>query len=288
MLAGSWIGFAVIVGLLTLGWVHRRKEGFFGRGEKFGTGLVIALGIATPLVILVTLFVYSDIFVLRSTAAPAPGTTSMTINVSGHQWFWEVAYAGTTAVTANEIHIPVRTNVDVVGTTDDVIHSFWVPELNRKIDLIPGRVNRELLESDRVGKFRGQCAEFCGVQHANMGVYVFAQQPGAFRRWLANQARSARAPATGPERRGLQVFLSHPCAGCHAIRGTSATGRIGPDLTHFASRSTLAALTVPSTASEVGQWIRNPNTIKPGAKMPSLPLTTKDVNALVAYLESLK
>ena len=288
MFTGAWIGFAVIVALLALGWVHRRKEGFFGRGEKFGTGLVIGFGIATPIVVLVTLFVYADIFVVRSTAAPAPGTTTMTIDVVGHQWFWGVRYAGTKAVTANEIHIPVRTNVDVVGTTSDVIHSFWVPQLNRKIDLIPGRVNRVLLEADRVGTFRGQCAEFCGLQHANMGVYVFAQPRAAFRRWLANQERPARSLTTSLERRGRRVFLGHACAGCHTISWTSANGRIGPDLSHFGSRTTLAALTVPNNATELAQWIRQPQTIKPGAKMPSLPLSGNDVQALVAYLESLK
>jgi cytochrome c oxidase subunit II len=288
MMTGAWMGFAVIVGLLTLGWVHRRKEGFFGKGEKFGTGLVIGLGIATPIVVLITLFVYSDIFVINSTAAPTPGSTRMNIDVVGHQWFWEVRYPGTQAVTANEIHIPVRTRVGVVGTTRDVIHSFWVPELNRKIDLIPGRVNRVLLDADRAGTFRGQCAEFCGIQHANMGVYVFAQPPGKFRRWLAIQSRPARAPATPLERRGRQVFVSHACAGCHTIRGTSAAGKIGPDLTHFASRTTLGALTVPNNATELAQWIRNPQTIKPGVKMPSLPLTGRDVQGLVDYLQSLK
>jgi cytochrome c oxidase subunit II len=288
MLAGCTVGFALLLTFVLLGWFHRKREGFFGRGDSFGTGLVIGLGIVTPIVLLVTLFVYSNIFVLKSTAAPAPGTTARTIDVVGHQWFWEVRYPGTPVVTANEIHIPVRARVGVVGTTTDVIHSFWVPELNRKIDLIPGRVNRVLLESDRVGTFRGQCAEFCGIQHANMGVYVFAQGPGAFRRWLANQSRPARTPATSLERRGRHVFLSHACAGCHTIRGTSAAGKIGPDLTHFASRTTLAALTVPNNATELAQWIRNPQTIKPGVKMPSLPLNGNDVQALVDYLQSLK
>jgi cytochrome c oxidase subunit II len=290
MLAGCTIGFVILLTLVLMGYTRRRREGFFfGTGERAGTGAVIALGIVTPIVLLVTLFVYSDIFVLRSTAAPPPGKTSMTINVVGHQWFWEVRYAGTKVVTANEIHIPTeRRGVDLIGTTDDVIHSFWVPELNRKIDLIPGRTNSILLQAQRPGVYRGQCSEFCGVQHANMGVYVFAQRPAAFHRWLANQSRPARAPTGGLASRGRQVFLSHACAGCHTIRGTPAAGRIGPDLTHFGSRSTLAALTVPNTATELAQWIRNPNTIKPGVKMPSLPLTNTDVNSLVAYLESLK
>jgi cytochrome c oxidase subunit II len=289
MMTGAWIGFAIIIGLLVLGYVRRKREGFFfGRGEKAATGFVIGIGIVTPIVLLVTLFVYSDIFVLKSTAAPTPGSTQMTIDVVGHQWWWEVRYEGTKAVTANEIHIPTGSRVLVRGTTDDVIHSFWVPELNKKIDLVPGRVNTELLATDTPGTYRGQCAEFCGIQHANMGVEVVAQRPAAFRRWLDGQARPAPQPKTALERRGEQFFVSHPCAGCHTISGTKADGKIGPDLTHFVSRRTIAALTVPNDATELAQWIRQPSTIKPGVKMPSLPLDNADVSALVAYLESLK
>jgi cytochrome c oxidase subunit 2 len=200
--------------------------------------------------------------------------------VIGHDWWWEARYAGTPVVTANEIHIPTQTRVQVVGTTADVIHSFWVPELARKIDLIPGRQNRLLLEADEPGRYRGQCSEFCGVQHAHMAVVVVAQQPAAFRRWLANQ----KQPATSVN----ATFISESCGSCHMIRGTSARGTVGPDLTHFASRQTLAALTLPNTRAFVRAWIRDPGRFKPGTRMPKLPLSTKQVDELATYLERLK
>jgi cytochrome c oxidase subunit II len=289
MLTGAWIGFAVIAFLLLLGWVRRNRSHLpFGGGDRAATGLVIGLGVAVPILVLTILFVYADIFVIRSTAAPKPSSTSMTIQVVGHDWFWEVRYPGTAAVTANEIHIPVGTRVDLVGTTADVIHSFWVPALNRKIDLIPGRENRILLEADRPGVYRGQCAEFCGLQHAHMSLYVFAEPKAKFDAWLANMARPAPAPRGAEARRGEQVFLSEPCAACHQIRGTSARGQIGPDLTHLATRTTLAALAIPNTRSDLSDWIADPQHAKPGNRMPALALKPDELKALVAYLDGLR
>jgi cytochrome c oxidase subunit 2 len=273
-------GFTLVSFLLLLGWLRRnRRELPFGGDERVATGLVIGLGIVTPIVLLSALFVWSDIFVMRSTAAPAQGSTELTIQVVGHDWWWEARYAGTPVVTANEIHIPTRTRVEVVGTTADVIHSFWVPELARKIDLIPGRENRLLLEADRPGRYRGQCSEFCGVQHAHMAVAVVAQTPADFRRWLARQ----RQPAS----ESSETFM-HSCASCHTIRGTRADGTVGPDLTHVASRQTLAALTIPNTRDFLRAWIRDPGQFKPGARMPKLPLTPRELDQLVAYLERLE
>src|SRR5207244_71782 len=160
-------------------------------------------GIGIPIVVLVALFVVSDLVVLRDTDAPQARTTAMTVQVIGHQWFWEARYsapATPTAVTANEIHIPARTRVNLVGTTADVIHSFWVPRLNRKIDLVPGYRNHVLLYADKPGRYRGQCAELCGLQHAHMGLVVVADPPARFRAWLAAQARPRAAPATAPAR----------------------------------------------------------------------------------------
>jgi cytochrome c oxidase subunit 2 len=239
-------------------------------------------------IILLALFVYSDVFVMRSTAAPAPGATRLTVDVIGHQWFWEVRYPGTPVVTANEIHIPVRTPVDVVGTTADVIHSFWVPQLNRKIDLIPGRTNRVLLEADRPGRYRGQCSEFCGLQHAHMAVLVIAESRAQFRAWLRDQSTQARAPSTPEEGQGAHVFETQACAGCHAIRGTSARGAIGPDLTHLGSRLTIGAVTLPNDPAALRSWLADPQHAKPGVKMPSLPLSPAQLNALTVYLESLR
>jgi cytochrome c oxidase subunit II len=288
-MTGAWIGFAVVCGLLFLGWLRRnRSELPFGGEDKAGTALVIGLGIAVPVVVLSLLFFWSDVVVLRSTAAPKPTSTRMTVHVIGHQWWWEVRYGGSKAVTANEIHIPAGVPVQIVGTTDDVIHSFWIPELNRKIDLIPGRTNRLLLDADRPGTYEGHCAEFCGLQHAHMVATVIAQPPAAFRAWLSNMAKPARAPATEQEKRGHDVFLSQPCSACHSLRGSKASGDVGPDLTHLQTRARLAAGTIPNDPAHLAGWIVDPQHFKPGNKMPALKLGGSDFADLLAYLESLK
>jgi cytochrome c oxidase subunit II len=289
MLGGACVGFAVVMALLFLGWWRRKQPQLpAGHGERTATALIVCLGVVVPIVALTSLFVWADVFVLRSTAAPSRGSTAMTIDVVGHDWWWEVRYAGTTAVTANEIHIPTGTRVEVVGSTADVIHSFWVPELNRKIDLIPGRKNRLLLEADDPGTYRGQCSEFCGLQHAHMSVVVIAQEPAAFRRWLANMARPAGERSGGvAAREGRTVFLDKACADCHTIRGTAAHGDVGPDLTHLATRETLAAATIPNRPGYLRGWIDDPQAVKPGAIMPAVPLTTRELDQLTAYLETL-
>jgi len=289
MLGGAWIGLTLVAVLLVLGWVRRNRDALpFGGGERAATRLVVGLGIVTPILVLTGLFLWSDIFVIRSTAAPARGSTALTVQVTGHQWFWEIRYPGMKAVTANELHIPVDTRVNVVGTTADVIHSLWVPELNRKIDLIPGRTNSVLLYADRVGTYPGQCAEFCGLQHAHMELLVVAEPRARFERWLHGESGSAR-PGTGAEaQRGQQLFLTEGCADCHQIRGTSAQGQVGPDLTHVASRTTLAGATIPNDRADLTAWLRDPQRAKPGNKMPELPLSSRDIAALVSYLEELK
>jgi len=288
MFGVACVGFALVCALLSVGWFRRRRAvAVTAAAERRGTMLVVVLGVAMPIAVVSALFIWADIFVIKSTAAPAPASTALTIDVTGHQWWWEVRYEGTRAVTANEIHIPVRTRVDVVGTSDDVIHSLWVPELNRKIDLIPGRTNRLLLESDEPGLFRGQCSEFCGLQHAHMTVSVIAQTQSAFRAWLARMSKPARAPTTPMQQAGRRTFLSTSCASCHTVRGTAAHGDVGPDLTHLASRATLAAVTIPNTAAELDAWIKDPQAIKPGSKMPAVPLTGRQLGDLTAYLEAL-
>jgi cytochrome c oxidase subunit II len=289
MLGGAAIGFAVILVLLTLGWLRRHRENLpFGIGERGGARMVLGLGVATPVVLLSALFIWSDVFLIKKTQPAAASSTALTVEVIGKQWFWEFRYPDPGAVTANELHIPVHTRVNVVGTTADVIHSFWVPELNRKIDLIPGRRNRVTLESDRTGVFRGQCAEFCGLQHAHMAVLVFVQTKSEFQRWLSNMAKPARGANGAEARRGRDLFDSESCSGCHQIRGTPAHGQIGPDLTHLATRTTLASGTIPNTRADLADWIRDPQHFKPGNKMPALELSQSDVRALVAYLEGLR
>jgi cytochrome c oxidase subunit II len=281
----SCFGFGVIAFLLLLGWWRRNQPNLpRGGGERAATGVVLGMGIALPIALLSALFVWSDLDVTRSTAAPAPGTTAMTIHVIGHQWWWEVRYDGTDVVTANEIHIPIKTRVDVLLSTADVIHSFWIPELNRKTDMIPGLHNRQLLIANKPGVYRGQCSEFCGLQHAHMAVEVVAQTRGDYEAWLHHQEQPAKASSS----RGAQLFQQQACSGCHQIRGTPAHGDVGPDLTHFASRSTIAALTIPNTPANVRYWIQHPQEVKPGNKMPDLQLSNADWNALAAYLETLR
>jgi len=293
MMGGAWIGMALVVFLLFWSWKRRNRRGFGSdtegekAGERAGWYVVVGLGIALPIVVIATLFVVADIFVIKTTQAPAASKTRLTVDVIGHQWWWEVRYPGTSVVTANEIHIPARTPVRVNVTTADVIHSFWVPELNRTIDAIPNKTNAIELYADAVGRYRGQCDEFCGLQHAHMAFYVFADPPAKFRRWLAAQAKPAAPPTTALARQGEQVFVNGPCSSCHQIRGTSAHGYVGPDLTHLQSRTTLGALTIPNRKGYLGGWIMDSQHIKPGNQMPDINLSGPQLQAVLAYLEGL-
>jgi cytochrome c oxidase subunit 2 len=290
MLGVSTLVFFGAVALLTIAWFTRRTPGlpFLGEREHVNQGMVVVFGIAIPMVTLIALFGVSDVYLVGKTSPPNPRTTAMTVDVIGHQFWWEVRYPGSAAVTANEIHIPVDTRVNVVATTADVIHSFWVPQLNRKIDEIPGMRNRVLLYSNRTGVFRGQCSQFCGSQHANMAMYVFVQPRPAFNAWLANMSAPARRPPSAEAMAGQKLFMNAQCASCHQIRGTPAQATIGPDLTHLETRVSLAALTIPNSPSKLAAWIRDPQRIKPGNRMPDLGLSDREVNELVAYLEGLR
>ena len=294
MMGGAWIGLAIVVALLFWSWKRRNRRGLGSDragekpGERASWYVVVAAGIAMPIVVVATLFVISDIFVIQTTQAPASAATKLTVQVIGHQWWWEIRYPGTRAVTANEIHIPARTPVRVEVRGADVIHSFWVPELNRKIDAIPGRTNSIVLDADEAGRYRGQCAEFCGLQHAHMGFYVFADPPARFRSWLAHEATPAAPPSSALERTGQRLFMGGACSSCHTIRGTNAQGYVGPDLTHVADRTTLAALTLSNRRSDLAGWIGNAQHYKPGNQMPDLNLTASGRQALVAYLEGLR
>jgi cytochrome c oxidase subunit II len=290
MLVVAGIVFLGAVAMLVVGWVRRDRPGlpFLGENERTNTALVVLFGMAIPIVILVALFVASDLVLLAETDAPAADSTAMKVTVTGHQWFWQVRYEGKDAETANEIHIPVRTPVDLQVRSADVIHSFWVPELNRKIDTIPGQTNAIELYAERPGVYRGQCAEFCGLQHAHMAFRVYAEPMPKFKAWLANLKQPAREPTTPLAQQGRQAFMQDGCAACHTIAGTEAEGTVGPNLTHLAGRETLAADTIPNTPEELFRWIQNPQSIKPGVKMPGLGLGPEKFHAIVAYLTGLK
>ncbi len=287
MLVGSAVALAIVALILLAAWIRRNRPGVPGvrDGDRAAVSVVIGLGLVVPIALLSALFLFGNVFLIRKTTMPTAAAAlgdrpSLTVRVIGHQFWWEVRYPGSPAVTANEIHIPVRTPVRVLVSTDDVIHSFWVPQLNRKIDMIPEQTNEVLLYADRPGRYRGQCAEFCGLQHAHMGMYVFADPPAVFRAWLARE--SAPAPAAGS---GLFV---DKCGSCHTIRGTEATSRVGPDLTHVGSRTSLAAVAIPNTPARLREWLRDPQRVKPGNQMPRVELTDAQIRRLVTYLEARK
>jgi cytochrome c oxidase subunit 2 len=252
-------------------------------------GVVAAGGITV--VALLALLVAS----IRSGSALAAledDADALVIRVTGRQWWWQIEYQhddpAHSATTANEIHVPVGRTVHLELTSADVIHSFWVPSIHGKKDLIPARINRTWIRIDEPGEYLGQCAEFCGLEHARMAIKVIAEPPSAFEAWLAHQREPARAPASDQARRGLQVFTGSPCVLCHAIAGTTAGGRLGPDLTHLGSRSTLAAGVLPNSIGNLAGWLLDPQRVKPGVHMPATALAAPDLHALLAYLEGLQ
>jgi cytochrome c oxidase subunit II len=211
-----------------------------------------------------------------------------TVEVVGHRWWWEVHYPGHDVVTANEVVMPVGEPVRVQLTTRDVIHSFWVPRLDRKLDLVPGRRNEFDLTAERPGLYEGECAEFCGLQHARMRFTARALPAREFQDWLAREAQPAAEPATDEQRKGQAVFLGGSCAACHTIKGTPAGGQVGPELTHVASRDRIAAGTLVNSPGNLAGWISDPQALKPGAHMPPSTLRGDELQALLAYLRSLR
>jgi cytochrome c oxidase subunit 2 len=252
--------------------------------------------IAVHSALLITIFTLFVVLVMSIvTGAKVGGISSknpVTIQITGHQWWWEVTYpnsqADQTVITANEIHVPVGTPVVVLTSSADVIHSFWAPNINGKRDLLPGYQNAVWMQVDKPGIYRGQCAEFCGYQHAHMGFEIVAQSTEEFSKWLEQQRKPAEPPRDPDAAQGLQVFMSHACVMCHTIRGTDAGSRMGPDLTHIASRHMIAAETLPNTRGALAGWIVDPQSTKPGSQMAANPLPPDDLNALIAYLQSLE
>jgi cytochrome c oxidase subunit 2 len=286
MLVGSAIVLAVVLALLAVGLLRRRAVlPDQRRGLAPGTTFVAIAGVVVPTVVLIALFVLTVDALPKTT--PSPAKAQLTVEVAARQWFWDVSYADG-ARTANEIHIPVGVPVDIRVTSRDVIHSLWVPELNRKIDAIPGRTNHVVFDARSAGVFRGQCAEFCGLQHAHMALYVVAESRAEFERWLALTATPAPQPPDADLERGQQVLLGSACEYCHRIAGTNASGTVGPDLTHVASRLSLGAGTIPNGRGYLAGWILDPQHVKPGNKMPATALSGPDLQSLLDYLESLR
>jgi cytochrome c oxidase subunit 2 len=265
---------------------HRPSESTEASLRRVVTGATI-----TTIVILFVLIVAS-VTTGKANSELKDKRNPLTIQVTGNQWWWEITYVNSnltqSLVTANEIHIPVGRPVQIVGQSNDVIHSFWVPNLNGKRDLIPSHTTTEWIEADHPGVFRGQCAEFCGIQHAHMAIWVIAESAEKFSDWLQNQLKDAPAPSTPALQKGQQVFMNNACIFCHQIRGTRAAGQNGPDLTHFGSRRGIAANTVPNTEGNLAGWIVDPQSIKPGNHMATIAVNSTDLQPLVQYLESLK
>lgn len=248
--------------------------------------LVLGGGIALPVIVLVPL---SVVMVLAgSDLGDRREEVDLEIEVVGHQFWWEVRYPEHEVVTANEIRVPADTPIRLLLHSQDVIHSFWAPQLAGKIDLIPGKTNALTFAVEETGTYQGFCAEFCGLQHARMRFLLIVESEEAFEDWLATQAEPADAPQGDAAAAGQEVFFEYGCAACHTVRGTDAAGDVGPDLTHLASRRTLGAGTVPNRRGHLAGWVVDPQSIKPGNLMPPTPLSGQELSALLTYLEGLE
>ena len=282
----------VIITALVLIAVFRRGRG----GAVADTPLLespgrgwIPIGVGLSTIVLFGLVIWTSITMAE--IANPPGKPALSINVRGHQWWWEFVYQSDDPsqifVTANEIHIPVGKPVRFTLNGEDVIHTFWVPSLGGKIQLIPGQTNVTWLQADRPGVYRGQCSQYCGEQHAHMIFSVFADPPDAFEAWRKNQLRAAPQPATDEARLGEQRFIGR-CGACHTVRGASANGRVGPDLTHLMSRATIAGGELPNNPGYLSGWIANPQNLKPGSLMPNPELSGPDLASIRSFLVTLK
>jgi cytochrome c oxidase subunit II len=277
----SAVFFAVIT--LTAVAVGRRTSS--PRPESpLGDRFIVVSGVVIPGIILLAILFAS----LRTQVALSIPETDLTIEVIGHQWWWEVRYPAEQIVTANEIYIPVGEPVRLELTSADVIHSLWIPNLQGKTDMIPGITNAMWIAADQEGIYRGQCAEYCGVQHALMALVVVALPREEFDAWVTGRQEATSEPATDLQLRGEQVFLEVSCNNCHVVADTPAVGERGPNLTHIGSRKTIAAGLLPNSRANLARWIKDPQSLKPGNLMPHTPMSADDLRALVEYLEGLK
>jgi cytochrome c oxidase subunit 2 len=290
--------FAAVAAFLAAAWFRRRGKGRDGMPDEDGlsrepalrTGLIVWIGAVALGLTALTLASY---FTDRGMDHPvAAGRPALSVEIVAKQWWWDVKYhfpdPTRNVRTANELHLPVGVPVFITLKSNDVIHSFWIPNLGGKQDLIPGRKNDIVLIPEKTGQYRGQCAEFCGLQHAHMALDVTVESTADFARWLALGAAPAKPPATPLQRAGYDYFMTRECSACHMIAGTPASGQVAPDLTHLASRKSIAAGTLPMTRGHLYAWIADPQGPKPGNNMPYVGLEADELHAVVAYLESLK
>lgn len=286
LMCGLAAGVYVIVGGFILVAAFRGRGTEAGRPSRIRDNTFIWVGgIIVPALILLVLGAAT---VHASNTLRRPEKNPLRIEVLGERWWWAVTYPDLHITTANEVHIPVGRPVEIGLDSDNVIHSFWVPQLGGKLDLIPGQHNVWRMKATKEGTFRGECAEYCGLQHAKMNFLVVAQSAASFDTWALRHQQPPPAPDNQLAANGQLVFMRAPCAGCHTIRGTTATGTIGPDLSDIGSRQTLGANTVANTEANLSGWIADSQTMKPGNLMPPIPLSSTDLQSLIAYLRSLK
>jgi cytochrome c oxidase subunit II len=285
-----WIMFAlaigvylVVGGMIVFSLVRGRPQETSDASTRHDNGFIWVGGVIVPSLILLFL---AFLTVHTGAALRAPARGELHVEVSGEDWWWAVRYPGTHVVTANEIHLPVGQPISIGLESVDVIHSFWVPQLAGKEDVIPGQRNTLRFTIDNAGTYRGQCAEYCGIQHARMGLRVIAESPGDFAKWMAHEEQLQSLPSSDLEARGELAFTTNACAGCHTIRGTTANGVKGPNLTDVGSRVALGAETIPNTKKNMRAWIINPDHFKPGVNMPPATISRSDIDAIVAYLEA--
>ena len=294
LLMGIVCGGVYLIVLAGIGWsLWRARRRIRSGGEQAATDRVLDRGlwVTAGLIIAALTVLIVGSFIADRALFVSRNQEALEIRVTGHQWWWRIEYqdraTGRWIETANELHLPLGRTARVLLGSADVIHSFWVPNVAGKIDMIPGHRNVIDLTPRTAGWFRGQCAEFCGPQHAHMAFDVKVESPAAFDAWLAAQGANATTPADPVAARGQAVFAG-PCAECHVVRGTSASGRAGPDLTHFASRRSIAAGTLTMSRGGVQGWIAQPQAIKPGTSMPTVTLSPADADAVSRYLMTLK
>jgi cytochrome c oxidase subunit II len=285
----SWITLVIFIaveaGLVYACWRFRDRPGAPIPKQIHGhTPLEISWTVAFA-VVLIVIGIPTIRIIFKTQEAPA--ATALNVDVAGHQWWWEFRYRGTNVVTANELHLPVGQTVAFHLLAPDVIHSFWIPGLGGKRDVVPHRVNQLTMTPDKPGEYLGQCAEYCGTSHANMRFRVIVHEPSGFEQWVKGQQGPAVESTDPLAQQGKELFSKSACVGCHTIAGIS-TGQIGPNLTHFGSRRMFGAGLYPSTQENLTKWIENPDHLKPGALMPNLGLTAEQSKSIAAYLLTLK
>lgn len=279
--------FAVVVGIVTYALLRfpRWREGERDPEQGAGNKTIEIVWTAIPLLIVAILFVLAARTMGISDPPPPPNPD---IVVIGHQWWWEARYINSGAIVANEIHIPVGKPLALRLDAADVLHEFWVPELSRKMTTVPGHPNHIWIQADKPGTYLGFCSEFCGTQHAWMHFLIVAEPQEEFQKWEQAQLVAAPSPSSGDAQKGLALFQQMSCVNCHAIKGTIATSQIGPDLTHFASRKQIGGGIVDNTPENLRRWLRDPQQVKVGVKMPNFKFTDEQVTELADYIETLK